>query len=351
LNPEKKTGYLEELNDTYEKLRQRHEKSKGKTNDSLSLTQARDNSFQFDWSQWEAAAPSQTGVFDVSFRLAEVAEYIDWSPFFWTWELKGVFPKILDHPKHGQQAREIYEEAKTLLQKIIDEESLTPKALVGLWKAQSENESVHLLDQDNQKIESLHFLRQQKRKQGATPNYCLADFISPKGNDYMGAFVVTMGHEVEALAKTYEDDGDDYTSIMIKAIGDRLAEALAEILHKRVREIWGHGLDEKLDMEAIIKEKYRGIRPAPGYPACPEHTEKRKIWSLLGVEERIGAKLTENCAMYPASSVSGFYFNHPDSRYFNVGFIEEDQLEAYAVLKDMPLEEARRWLSPNLKDQ
>ena len=284
-----------------------------------------------------------------------MAAFIDWSPLFWTWELKGSYPTILENKTYGGQAREIFREARSILNRIISEKRFTLEAVVGIFPARGDHDDVVLYDPNNphhdahHELERFCFLRQQRERAGL-PNLCLSDYIAPKElhiTDYMGLFAVVC-HGVEAFAKEFEEAGDDYQSIMVKALGDRFAEALAEYLHKRVRDLWGYGTTENLALEAIIKEEYRGIRPAPGYPACPEHTEKGKLWDLLKVKDAIGLSLTESFAMMPASSVSGFYFAHPDAKYFNVGKIDRDQVQDYAKRKGMSLEEAERWLGPNL---
>ncbi len=283
--------------------------------------------------------------------LSRVLELFDWSPLFWTWELKGSYPSILTNKSYGDQAREIFKEANILIEQIIKEKRFSLQAVVGFFPARSDHDDVVLFDDDScrHERERLCFLRQQRDRQGL-PNLCLADFIAPKElqiTDYVGAFAVVC-HGVEAFAGEFEQRGDDYQSIMVKAIGDRFAEALAEYMHREVRVLWGYGKQEQLTLEAIINEEYRGIRPAPGYPACPDHTEKEKLWSLLHVKESIGLSLTENFAMYPASSVSGYYFAHPDAKYFNVGRIDRDQVMEYAKRKGMSIKEIERWLAPNL---
>ena len=264
--------------------------------------------------------------------------------------MKGTFPKILESEKYGIEARNLFKDANKVLNEIVKNSHFSPKAVWGLWPANSEGDDIRLFKSEERKEthEVFHFLRQQKEKEGQSYR-SLADFVAPKGyKDYCGGFVVTMGPEVESYAKTFEDAGDDYTSILIKAIGDRLAEALAEMLHKKVRDNWKYGLKENLNQEDLIKEKYRGVRPAPGYPACPDHTEKEILWRLLQAEKNTGAKLTENYAMYPASSVSGLYMQYPDSKYFNLGKIDEDQLADYAKRKGKTIDEMRKWLAPNL---
>jgi 5-methyltetrahydrofolate--homocysteine methyltransferase len=283
--------------------------------------------------------------------LHEVAKYIDWSPLFWTWELKGSYPSIFENATYGEQAREIFTEAKRLLDRIVDEKRFRLEAVVGIFPAFSDRDDVVTVDVESrtQEIERFCFLRQQRDREGL-PNLCLSDFIAPRGAqslDHLGAFAVVC-HGVEAFAKIFEDAHDDYQSIMVKALGDRFAEALAEFVHKEVRTVWGYGKSESLSVEELIREDYRGIRPAPGYPACPDHTEKGKIWKVLDVERQIGLSLTESYAMSPASSVSGFYFAHPDAKYFNVGKVDRDQVLDYAKRKGMSIEEVERWLAPNL---
>ncbi len=283
--------------------------------------------------------------------LGEVAAYIDWSPLFWTWELKGSYPSILENKIYGEQAREIYKEATALLARIVEEKRFELEAIIGVFPAYSENDDVVICDPKNShhEVERFCFLRQQREREGLH-NLCLADYIAPRSTgraDYLGAFAVVC-HGVEQFAAEFESRGDDYQSIMVKALGDRFAEALAEYMHREVRRLWGYGKNENLSFEALINEEYRGIRPAPGYPACPEHTEKAKLWEALGVQQAIGLSLTENFAMTPASSVSGFYFAHPDARYFNVGKIDRDQARDYAKRKGMSQQEAERWLAPNI---
>ncbi len=344
LSPERHDGYVKNLNESFQRIRERHA-NQSQVNELISLDEARAHSFKTDWDQIEIATPSRTGIFNLDISLEEIVPYIDWSPFFWTWELKGTYPKILGNATYGQEAQKLFHDAQVLLNKIVKEKIFSPKVAIGIFPAYSQGDDVIV---DNHI--TLHFLRQQKEKIGEDGvYYCLADFIAPKGhNDYFGGFVVTTGHEVEAFAKTFQDKQDDYSSIMVKAIGDRLAEALAELAHKKVREIFGYGLSENLSNEDLIKEKYRGVRPAPGYPACPDHTEKELLWKLLNANETTGVTLTENFAMNPPSSVSGFYFNHPEARYFNVGSIGQDQSADYAKRKEQTLSYVEKWLAPNL---
>jgi 5-methyltetrahydrofolate--homocysteine methyltransferase len=296
--------------------------------------------------------PSVLGVHTYrDIDLSKVFALFDWSPLFWTWELKGSYPSILTNKSHGEQAQEIFREANDLVKQIIQEKRFRLEAVVGFFPSRADHDDVVVYESEacEHERERLCFLRQQRERQGL-PNLSLADYVAPKElgvTDYIGAFAVVC-HGVEAFAGEFEQRGDDYQSIMVKALGDRFAEALAEYLHREVRALWGYGANEDLTLEAIINEEYRGIRPAPGYPACPDHTEKAKIWSLLRVKDEIGLSLTENYAMMPASSVSGYYFAHPDAKYFNVGRIDRDQVMDYAKRKGMSIEEAERWLAPNL---
>ncbi len=281
--------------------------------------------------------------------LEELVPFIDWTPFFHTWELRGVYPAILNHEKHGEEARKLFAEAQAMLAKVIREKLLTPRCVYGLFPANRIGDDVEIYtDESRQTVRTtFHFLRQQSEKTDGSPNWCLADFIAPKGRpDYLGGFAVTAGEETKALADAYKKVHDDYNAIMIEAIADRLAEAFAEFMHKRVRDEWGFGKNENLIPQELIDEAYRGIRPAPGYPACPDHTEKGLLWSLLDVEKNAGIQLTESFAMWPGASVSGFYFAHPDSKYFAVGKLDRDQVADYAQRKSMPLAEAERWLGP-----
>jgi 5-methyltetrahydrofolate--homocysteine methyltransferase len=325
-----------------------------------SLNDARKLVKPLDWKNTDIAVPEKLGTHVFHWQLGEILPFIDWSPFFWTWELKGTYPKIFDHEKWGEEAKKLFQDAQSLLQLMIKENWLKPKATMGFWPALAQKEDVivynSVSDAKNKKeLSRFHFLRQQEGGY-----QCLADYILPEnlamptGNealancDYLGAFVVTAGAEIEQRAKLYENNGDDYTSILIKAIGDRIAEAMAEKMHLEARKLCGYGLTENLTPEDLIKEKYRGIRPAPGYPACPEHSEKTKLFHLLDAEKQTGVKLTENYAMYPASSVSGFYFSCPHAKYFTVQKIAEDQLQEYMKKKNWTKEIAKRWLAPLL---
>ncbi len=333
--------FVEKLKEDQGKLKERFERKEDENENLLTLEEARKRSPKISFEN--ISKPDFTGVRVLdNISVDELVSYIDWSPFFWTWELKGLFPKIFENEVYGKQAKSLYDDGQKLLNQIIKNKIFTPRAVYGIWPAKSNQETVTLEDKNNT---SFTFLRQQENKNKNC--YCLADFIAPK-NDYMGAFIVSVGKEVEEFANTFEKEGDDYNSILVKAIGDRLAEAMAEWLHHRVRVHFGHGKFEDLNNEDLIKEKYRGIRPAPGYPACPFHKDKEKIWSLLDGEKNSGAKLTENFAMTPASSVSGFYFDNPDSKYFTIGKISKEQVENLVVQQGLENKDTQRLLSPNL---
>ncbi len=347
LSKDGKAAFVKNLRDDYEKLRSQHASSQIKL---LPLAAARANApkLKFD----DLAKPEFPGGITTTIEngsLAEIAKFIDWTPFFHTWELRGVYPKILQHEKHGEEATKLFADAQKMLAKVIAEKLLTPRAVYGTFPANRVGDDVEIYwDETRTSVKStLHFLRQQIDKGDGTPNYCLADFVAPKGTpDFIGAFAVTAGAEAKALADEYKKQNDDYNAIMIEAIADRLAEAYAEGLHKQVRDEWGFGKLEKLTTEDLIEEKYRGIRPAPGYPACPDHTEKEIIWKLIDVEKSTGIKLTESFAMWPGSSVSGLYFAHPDSKYFAVGKLGKDQIEDLSKRKNKPVAEMERWLGP-----
>ena len=347
INPQKREAYALKLQDDHARMRKMFAENNSKQSDYTKLEQARSLNEQFDWNSIKLHKPEFSGVHDLGeFPVRQILPYIDWSPFFWTWGLKGTWPKIKDNEKYGDQAQKLYDEAQKLLALIMQEKVFRPRAVVGLWPAKNAGDDVILFTDDSRKteLERFHFLRQQKE---GSKHQCLADFVAPE-NDYMGCFAVTAGQEVDDFAKTYEAKGDDYNAIMVKALGDRIAEALAELVHKRVRDAWGFGREENLSHEDLIKEKYRGVRPAPGYPVCPDHTEKRTIWKLLEADKKIQATLTENMAMNPPCSVSGYYFQYPGAKYFNLGKICDDQVEDYAKRKDMSIEDVKRWLAPNL---
>ncbi|WP_288350437.1 methionine synthase [uncultured Thalassospira sp.] len=321
----------------------------------FALADARANKVQLDWDAYDVPVPAKPGitVFD-DFDLEDLVARFDWKPFFETWELHGRFPDILKDEKVGETARGLYDDAQEMLKRIVAEKWFKPRAVVGIWPANSVGDDIEVTPApDQNEPVMLHTLRQQMfRENNKRPNRALADYIAPKESgktDYIGAFVVTAGPEVEQIASKLEAEHDDYNAILVKALGDRFAEAFAERMHEKVRkELWAYAADENLGNDDLIAEHYRGIRPAPGYPACPEHTEKRTLWSLLNAEENVGVSLTESCAMTPASSVSGFYFAHPEAKYFGLGKIERDQVESYAERKGMTMAEAERWLAPNL---
>jgi 5-methyltetrahydrofolate--homocysteine methyltransferase len=289
------------------------------------------------------------------YDLGDIVPYIDWTPFFHTWELRGSYPKILDDPQKGEEARKLFDDARLMLEKIISEKWLEARAVIGFYAANADGDDVEVYTDAsrNEVATTFHFLRQQQQKPPGKPNYCLSDFVAPGStglNDYLGFFAATAGIGIENKLAEYEGDHDDYHAIMLQALADRLAEAFAELMHERVRkEFWGYARNEKLDNAARIKEEYTGIRPAPGYPACPEHTEKGLLWAALNVEQNTGITLTESFAMMPAASVSGLYFSHPDARYFAVGKINRDQVEDYAKRKGMDIEEAESWLAATLE--
>lgn len=319
------------------------------------IEEARKNRFKIDWENEEILPPNFLGVKVIDSQdMNELVDFIDWTPFFRSWELYGKFPEILQDNIVGEQATELFGEAQKMLRKIIDEKLFTAKAVFGVFPANSdENDDILIFDDDENVIAKFHTLRQQHKKSEGKAYLALSDFISPKnfGKDYVGAFCVTAGFGTEELARHYYDQNDDYNAILVKALADRLAEAFAEFLHKKVRtEFWGYSSDENLENEDLIKEKYAGIRPAPGYPACPDHLEKPTIWQLLDVKDNIGVELTESMAMFPTASVSGYYFASPKSKYFGVGKISEDQLADYARRKNIDVELARKWLSPTLAD-
>jgi 5-methyltetrahydrofolate--homocysteine methyltransferase len=310
--------------------------------------------FQTDWATIQIDKPSFTSrrVLE-NLPLEKLVPLIDWSPFFLTWELKGKYPRIFDDPQVGAEARKLYDDARGLLDQIVTKKLLTAKGVYGFWPAASLGDDVALFADESRRHEltRFHFLRQQWERKGQESFFSLADFIAPLESgrqDYLGAFAVTAGIGCDELAKKFEKDHDDYNSIMAKALADRLAEAFAEYLHQQARLDWSYGRSEKLSADELIEEKYRGIRPAAGYPACPDHTEKRILFDLLDAQQQTGITLTESYAMFPAASVSGLYFAHPASRYFAVDRVARDQAENYARRKQMPLAEVERWLSPNL---
>ncbi|MFC7444949.1 5-methyltetrahydrofolate--homocysteine methyltransferase [Mesoflavibacter sp. HG96] len=351
------TVYKEQIREEYEKFREQFLK-RGKQKEYVSIEEARERKFKIDWNTTDIVKPKQLGIQDIQdFDITILEDYIDWSPFFRSWDLHGKYPDILTDDIVGKQATELFKDAKILLQKVFDEKLLKAKAVFGLFPANTVNDDDIEVTVENQIPNTKHqflTLRQQLKKREGVPNFALADFIAPKDTgiqDYIGCFCVTTGFGTEQLAKEFEANHDDYNSIMIKALADRLAEAFAEYLHKEVRtKHWNYASEDHLTNEDLIAESYKGIRPAPGYPACPDHLEKKTIWDILKVEETIGVKLTESLAMWPAASVSGYYFANPEAKYFGLGKITEDQLDDYAKRRNISKEDAAKWLNPNLAD-
>ncbi|MCQ4163415.1 methionine synthase [Tahibacter harae] len=343
--------FMGRIRHEYAEIRARH-KDRGPGKKLVSLAHARGQAFDGGWSSYAPPVPRQPGitVFE-DYPLAELVDYIDWTPFFSTWELAGNYPAILDDEIVGAQARELYRDARAMLQRLVEEKWISARGVIGLWPAASVGDDVEV-DTGAGKRTRLHFLRQQVDKPAERPDFCLSDFIAPKSSgvsDWIGGFAVTAGIGIEKHLERFEKDYDDYSSILLKALADRLAEAFAERMHQRVRrEFWGYAADETLPNDDLIAEKYRGIRPAPGYPACPEHTEKGTLFDLLDAEKNAGIELTDSFAMYPAAAVSGWYFSHPQSQYFVVGRVSKEQVEDYAKRKNWTLEVAERWLAPLL---
>ena len=349
LSNDLKPELLKQINEEYEEVRVR--RANRGVSKLLSLEKARKNKPKLSFDS--IVKPKQLGIqVFTDYDLGEIIEFVDWTPFFRTWELAGKFPDILSDEVVGEAASQLFNDAKAMFNKVINEQLLQANAVIGIFAANSINEDIELYDDNGNILVTLNNLRQQLDKKGHTPNYCLSDFIASKESgisDYMGAFAVTAGVNIEPLVEAYESDHDDYNSIMIKAVADRLAEAFAEMMHFKLRtELWGYS-NEAFNNEKLIDEKYRGIRPAPGYPSCPEHSEKEKLWALLHVEENTGMTLTSSYAMLPTASVSGWYFAHPESRYFGIGKVNQGQLEDYALRKGISVEQAERLLSPNLE--
>ncbi len=367
MSAHQKPGFIKQVRQEYDRIRAEHA---GKRANLVSLENARTNASELRYrdlpkpefigvrvlsTEGRAGSPqlaaARSGIIPCPVSLANLVPFIDWTPFFHTWELRGVYPKIFQHEKHGEEARKLFSDAQRLLEKMVSEKLVQPRGVYGFFPASRAGDDVELYtDESRAKVlTTFHFLRQQIEKADGTPNWCLADFVAEKHpvlNDYIGAFAVTSGHGLKELVEKFKADHDDYNAIMAEALADRLAEAFAEYLHKRVREEWGYGRGEHLTNEELIEEKYRGIRPAAGYPACPDHTEKKTLWTLLEVEKNAGIQLTESCAMWPGSSVSGLYFAHPESKYFSVGKLDRDQVLDYHLRKGMPLQEVEKWLGP-----
>jgi 5-methyltetrahydrofolate--homocysteine methyltransferase len=351
LDPEQRERFDRRNRSEQERLRGLHESRRNRG--LLSYAEALANRPRLEWQPADCPKPSFTGrrvVTDID--LEEIRPYIDWTFFFSAWDLKGRFPRILDHPEQGAAARELYEAGLELLEQLVEEKLLTARAVYGLWPAAAEGDDIVLYSDESRGRELTRFpmLRQQTPARDAKPSRSLADFVAPVDSgveDHVGAFAVTAGIGTDEVCASFERDNDDYRAIMAKALADRLAEAFAELLHQRVRREWGYGRDEALGYEDLIAEKYRGIRPALGYPACPDHSSKQTLFELLDAPA-VGIELTESCAMTPAASVSGLYFAHPEARYFNVGLLGPDQVLSYARRRGLELAEVERWLAPNL---
>ena len=350
-----KEDFLSKTKTEYQTLREYHLKKKSQKS-FLTIDQARKNKFQINWSEYNPIKPKKMGSHVwYNLPLKEIIPYIDWTPFFQTWELHGRFPNILKDEIVGQEAQKLYDDALKMLSNVLEENLIQVDVVYGFWQAYSDqHDDIHLINEQGDPIAKSHTLRQQTSKSVKAKNMALCDFIRPKSDnatDYLGAFVVSAGKNVADIAKQYEEDLDDYNAIMIKAIADRIAEAATEYLHEKVRkELWGYASNESFNNDELIREKYSGIRPAPGYPACPDHTEKQTIFKLLNAEENIGVTLTESLAMYPASSVSGWYFAHPDAKYFGLGKIKKDQVIDLAKRKAVDESVMLKWLAPNLDD-
>ncbi|MBW8358414.1 MAG: methionine synthase [Weeksellaceae bacterium] len=346
-------GYQAELKRDYDAFREKF-LNRQVDKDYVSIEEARNQKFSIDWETEKIATPNRLGIHVIDSQdLNELLDFVDWTPFFRSWELFGKYPQILTDTVVGEQATELFSDAQILLKTILDHKLFTAKGVFGIFPANAtENDDIEVKDQNGKALGTFRTLRQQHTRAEGKAYFALSDFIAPKSSekqDYIGVFAVTTGFGTEELARKYEAQHDDYSAIMVKALADRLAEAFAEYLHRKVRtEFWGYAQDEDLRNEELISEKYKGIRPAPGYPACPDHLEKTTIWDVLKVKENLGLELTESLAMFPTAAVSGYYFANPQSKYFGVGKIMQDQLEDYAERKGIPLETARKWLSPNL---
>jgi 5-methyltetrahydrofolate--homocysteine methyltransferase len=353
LNKDKKI-YASDIRAEYDAFRETF-LNRSRDKNFLTIEQARKNKLQLDWDNFTAVKPNVIGEQVIEVDLDILVPYIDWTPFFRTWQLFGKYPAILTDEVVGEQAKSVFKDAQEMLVIILKEKKLTAKGIYGIFPANQVNDDdIELTDENGKALQTFLTLRQQSQKTKGAPNIALSDFIAPKDSgkkDYMGAFCVTTGFGVDEWADEFQKDLDDYNSIMVKALADRFAEAFAEYLHEKIRkEIWGYSADEVLTAEGMISEEYKGIRPAPGYPACPDHLEKPTIWKLLNVEQEIGVTLTESMAMWPASSVSGYYFGNPESKYFGLGKIKEDQVIDYAKRRSIPKEVATKWLSPNIAD-
>ena len=357
LQEDKKEAYTLKIREEYEVFKAKFlERTSAKS--YVSYEEVQKNTCSIDWNSFEAKLPNALGVHTIEQQsLKDLVPYIDWSPFFRSWDLHGKYPEILTDEVVGEQAQSLFQDAQEMLNQIVEDNWLTAKARFGLFPAHAVGDDIEIYTTDDRSQVSVRWLtlRQQLKKRRGLPNLALADFVAPKTSgkkDYVGAFCVTTGFGTDEKAQAFEAENDDYSSIMVKALSDRLAEAFAEYLHERVRrKYWGYAVEESFSNEELIQEKYKGIRPAPGYPACPDHLEKKTLWKLMEVEETIGVQLTESLAMWPASSVSGYYFAHPEAQYFGLGKIKTDQLVSYSKRRGISLDEARKWLNPNLAEE
>lgn len=354
INKNTNQAYFKSLRSEYDELREGY-LNRSRDKNFHTIEEARKNKLKLDWDNFKPVKPNFIGAKTIEVKLDELVDFIDWTPFFRTWDLHGKYPNILTDEVVGEQAVILFNDAQKMLKQLLEENWLEAKGIYGIFPAnQINDDDIELFDENGKHLQTFLTLRQQSAKTKGAPNIALSDFIAPKDagiTDYMGAFCVTTGFGVDEKAAEFEKNLDDYNSIMVKALGDRFAEAFAEYLHKKIRkEIWGYASDEVLNNESLIKEEYKGIRPAPGYPACPDHLEKPTIWKLLKVEEEIGVTLTESMAMWPASSVSGYYFGNPESKYFGLGKIKKDQVEDYAKRRNVSYDYAEKWLNPNIAD-
>lgn len=352
INPKTRGSFQAKMKLEYTQMRKDHE-NRQQLKNYIPLSEARKNKTKIDWDNVTPHQPTFLGKkFLLDFSLSEISQFIDWTPFFQTWMLAGRYPGIFDDAVVGVEAKKLFDDAQVMLKKIIKEKRLHANGVFAFYEANSNDQDDVVLYHNNKELTTLHFLRQQNKKAQNLPNFCLADFVAPQTGgkkDYIGMFAVTAGVGIEKILEEFKAQHDDYSDIMVKALADRLAEAFAECLHAKVRrEYWGYAANETLSNDQMISEEYDGIRPAPGYPACPDHTEKQTIFELLDAEKEVGIKLTESFAMYPASSVSGYYFSNAESKYFGLGNIEKDQVIEYAVRKGKPVEEIEKWLGPNL---
>ena len=354
LSPKHKPEFVEKLNLDYVRVREQHANKKPRSK-PVSLQRARDNAAKIDWKTYQPPVPNQLGLQVIKSMSIEVLrEYIDWTPYFMTWGLAGKYPRIMTDEVVGEEATRVYNDAQAMLDKIQADGEITANGIVGIFPANSVGDDIEIYSDETRSevIQMSRHLRQQSEKKPPFINHCLADYVAPKRSgvaDYVAAFAVTGGIGEREVAQRYKDQLDDYNAILVQAVCDRLAEAFAEYLHQKTRkEYWGFAADETLSSDDLIREKYQGIRPAPGYPACPEHTEKQVIWDLMDVEQNIGMQLTTSCAMYPGSAVSGWIFSHPESRFFAIAQIQKDQLDDYAERKGWDLQTAERWLGPNI---